>query len=168
MIGCGFMQSPVPGMNPVLLDADDVDDVDVDELLLDVVILPEVDEELLEAPPPLPPLPSTVTSVLQPACVSTPSATSNALAKNSSDERRGFMSVRFMVDPPCLNGASIMPRAKTENLSKRGNYLRQRVPKTLCVIIYESWFEVQGSLKQCLNGRVGRIWLSGAPMQKAA
>jgi hypothetical protein len=119
--GCGSIQSPVPGMNPELLD-DDADDEDEaeDELLLATDVLPELEDELLEAPPlPPPPLPSTVTSVLQPDCISTPSETRSALAKNSSDERRGFMIVRFMVDPPSENGASIMPRVKAENNLKK-------------------------------------------------
>src|SRR4051812_29704951 len=93
--GCGSTQSPVPGMNPVLLD-----ELAEEELLLVAVTLPELDDELFDAPP-FPPVPfSTVTSVVQPACISTPSETRSALAKSSSDERRGFMIVRFMDDPP--------------------------------------------------------------------
>ncbi len=112
------MQSPVPGMNPELLDELDEEDVD-DELLLATVVFPELEDELLAAPPlPPPPLPSTVISELHPVCISTPSETKSALAKSSSDDSRGFMIVRFMVDPPCLNGASIMPVAKTENIEK--------------------------------------------------
>lgn len=110
--GCGLMHSLVPGMNPVLLDEDDE---------LDVVIVPDEDpEELLDVPmPPEPPLLfSTTTCELHPACISIPSVTSNALAKNSSDERRGFKSVRFMNDPPAAYEAVIMPHESRGNIPK--------------------------------------------------
>ena len=90
-------------MNPVLLDVDDVDELDelVEEpLLLVAVVLPELDDVFELLPAPDPPVPSTVTSVEQPACICTPSETSNALANTSSDERRGATSERFMMDPP--------------------------------------------------------------------
>lgn len=84
----------MPGMNPEVLDVED-------ELLLDTVVdSPELLVELLEVPPAPPGPLSMVTSVLQPACISTPSVTSKALANTSSDERRGVMSERFMDDPP--------------------------------------------------------------------
>jgi len=110
MIGCGSMHSPVPGMNPEVLDDEaEVEDVVelVDELLV-AVVLPELEEEVVPAPPEPPLLFSMTTLDPQPACISTPSETSKALANNSRDERRGAVNVRFMMDPP---------RARTEHRS---------------------------------------------------
>jgi hypothetical protein len=99
------MHSPFPGTNPDVLDDVEeelVDDVElVDELLLVAVVFPELEDELA-FPPPAPPFPSIVTSVEHPACIPNPSETSKALANTSSDERRGVVSERFMMDPPTM------------------------------------------------------------------
>lgn len=81
-------------------DVDELVELVEDPLLLVAVVLPELDAEFELLPPPDPPVPSTVTSVEQPACICTPSETSSALANTSSDERRGATSERFMMDPP--------------------------------------------------------------------
>lgn len=104
-IGFGSRHSPVPGKNPEVLDElaeveELVEEELVDEpLLLATVVLPELDEELVPAPP-APPLPSIVTSVVQPDCIPNPRDTNKALANTSRDERRGAVNVRFMIDPP--------------------------------------------------------------------
>jgi hypothetical protein len=139
-IGFGSRHSPVPGMNPEVLD----DDAEVEELvevveellLLATVVLAELDEELA-FPPPEPPFPSTVTSVEQPACIPNPSDTNNALANTSRDERRGAAKVRFMMDPP---RAEMEHRScHCEKLVSSKKTSRYSAPRCAGIVIRSHW-----------------------------
>jgi hypothetical protein len=122
------MQSPFPGTNPELPEVEDVEEpVDelVDELLLVAVVLPELDE--LVPPPPDPPPPSMFTLPEHPACISMPSETSKTLAKTSSDERRGVVSVRFMME-------SSKPTRSIHHANRKCRFVR-RIARNVCATL---------------------------------